>query len=140
MIFTVGWKIQSDTNLAVMKVKLKINQNQLSLHFRVKRTGFICPRQLALYLNRANNTRESLCFYIWRAGERLTTRKKPSDVCGIFQKIPGFPVQADDVFVVLPVRLHHQVTIILPMPASIAFLSSRQHDLHASGPDQAQHT
>ena len=89
--------------------------------------------------NGTNHARESLGFNIRRAGERFAARIKPSDISGILQESPGFPVDADDVLMILPVGLHREVAIILPVPPTIALLTSRQHDLYAAPPDQTKH-
>lgn len=69
----------------------------------------------------------------------MAARKKPSDVSGLLQESSRLPVDADDVLMIFPIRLHRQVAIILPVPPPIAFLTGRQHDLYAAPPDQAQH-
>ena len=89
--------------------------------------------------NGTNHARKSLSFNIRRTGKRLAARKKPSDVSGILQEPSGLPVDADDVLMILPIRLHRQVAIILSMPSPIALLTGRQHDLYAAPPDQAQY-
>lgn len=89
--------------------------------------------------NGTNHARKSLSFNIRRTGKRLAARKKPSDVSSILQESSGLSVDADDVLMILPIWLHRQVAIILSVPSPIALLTSRQHDLHATPPDQAQH-
>lgn len=115
-------------------------KKNISSHLQAKpQTLFVHDSDLHCISNGTNHARKSLSFNIRRAGERFAACKKPTDISGILQESSGFPVDADDVLMILPIGLHREVAIILPVPPPIALLTGRQHDLYAASPDQTKH-